>query len=200
MISYITGICTDFLQCGFSCVLSDCHLEKMIYGIADICLVFLQYGFSCALCRACLVGFHHGWRQEQTIEPFLNRTRRMGYLPGDSPAVSEMVREAEDKLGLLSAVTSNQFHVLRRLFPPTTEHKYSLRPRKHDFVFPKKMTRISSLGCCIVVCSIDNTRTFLLNIKQQFFFSCAFYLLHYYYLRLLEKTRCQTAPGYMHTV
>jgi len=41
----------------------------------------------------------------------------MGYLPGDSPAVSEMVREAEDKL--LTAVSANQFHVLRRLFPPT---------------------------------------------------------------------------------
>ena len=61
----------------------------------------------------------------------------MGYLPGDSPAVShEMVREAEDKL--LSAVTSNQFHVMRRLFPPTIERKYSLRPRKHDFVLPPK--------------------------------------------------------------
>src|SRR6218665_1540060 len=53
-------------------------------------------------------------------------------------AVSEMVREAEDKL--LSAVrpTSNQFHVLRRLFPPTIERKYSLRLRKHDFVLPPK--------------------------------------------------------------
>ena len=60
----------------------------------------------------------------------------MGYLPGDSPAISEMVREAEDKL--LSAVASNQFHVLRCLFPPTIEHKYSLRPRKHDFVLPPK--------------------------------------------------------------
>ena len=54
----------------------------------------------------------------------------------DFPAVSEMVREAEDKL--LSAVTSNQFHVLRRLFPPTIERKYSLCPRKHDFVLPPK--------------------------------------------------------------
>src|SRR6218665_3235515 len=51
-------------------------------------------------------------------------------------AVSEMVREAEDKL--LSAVTSNQFHVLRRLFPPTIERKYSLRLRKHDCVFYPK--------------------------------------------------------------
>ena len=51
----------------------------------------------------------------------------MGYLPGDSPAVSKMVREAEDKL-LSAVVTSNQFHVLRRLFPPTIERKYSLRP------------------------------------------------------------------------
>jgi len=47
-----------------------------------------------------------------------------------------MVRAAEDKL--LSAVSSNQFQVLRRLFPPTIERKYSLLPRKHDFVLPPK--------------------------------------------------------------
>ena len=78
------------------------------------------------------------WQTKYTdkLEQFLNRTRWMGYLPGDSPAVSEMIREAEDKL--LSAVTSNQFHVLRRLFPPTIDCKYSLRPRKHDFVLPPK--------------------------------------------------------------
>ena len=56
----------------------------------------------------------------------------MGYLPGDSPAV----REAEDKL--LSAVTSNQVNVLRRLFSPTIECKYSLRTSKHDFFLPPK--------------------------------------------------------------
>jgi len=61
----------------------------------------------------------------------------MGYLPGDSPAVSKMVREAEDKL-LSAVVTSNQFHVLRRLFPPTIERRYFLRPRKHDFVLLPK--------------------------------------------------------------
>ena len=61
----------------------------------------------------------------------------MVYLPaGDSPAVSEMVREAEDKF--LSAISANKFHLLRRLFSPTTERKYSLRPRKHDFVLPPK--------------------------------------------------------------
>ena len=60
----------------------------------------------------------------------------MGYFPGDSPAVSEMACEAEDKL--LSAVNSNKFHVLHRLFPPTIERKYSIRPKKHDCVFYSK--------------------------------------------------------------
>ena len=59
----------------------------------------------------------------------------MCHLPGDSPAVSEIVREAESKLP--SAVSSNQFHVLRRLFPRAFDRKYSLRPRKHDFVSPQ---------------------------------------------------------------
>jgi len=52
----------------------------------------------------------------------------------DSPVISEMVRKANYYRirELLSAVSSNQFHVLRRLFPPTIERKYSLRLRKHD--------------------------------------------------------------------
>jgi len=63
----------------------------------------------------------------------------MGYLPDDSPAVFEIVHEADDIL--LLAVTSNQFHVLRRLFPPTIERKYSLRTRKHDFELPPEDDR-----------------------------------------------------------
>ena len=54
----------------------------------------------------------------------------------NSPAISEMVRKADDKL--LSTVSSNQFYVLRHLFLPTIERKYSLRPRKYDFVLPPK--------------------------------------------------------------
>src|SRR6218665_2685884 len=47
-----------------------------------------------------------------------------------------MVCAAEDKL--LLAVSANQCHVLCRLLLPTIERKYSLCPRKHDFVLPSK--------------------------------------------------------------
>ena len=63
----------------------------------------------------------------------------------------------------MTAVTSNQFHVLRRLFPPIIECKYSLRPRKHDFVqSPKDDKNFISRVLQIT------PGTFLP--KQQFFF------------------------------
>src|SRR6218665_1476111 len=108
------------------------------HGLSDVSL----HGVTKATAVARLLYAAPAWwgfttaEDRNKLEQFLNRTRRMGYLPGDSPAVSEMVHDAEDKL--LSAVTSNQFHVLRRLFPPTIERKYFLRPRKHDFVLPQK--------------------------------------------------------------
>src|SRR6218665_2922917 len=108
------------------------------HGLSEVSL----HGVTKATVVARLLYAAPAWRGFTTaedrnkLEQFLNRTGRMGYLPGDSPAVSEMVRKAEDKL--LSAVTSNQFHVLRRPLPPTIERKYSLRPRKHDFVLPPK--------------------------------------------------------------
>lgn len=47
-----------------------------------------------------------------------------------------MVLEAEDKL--LSTVRTNAFRMLNRLFPAIIECKYSLCPRKHDFLLPPK--------------------------------------------------------------
>ena len=70
------------------------------------------------------------------LDRFVQRTRRMGYLPETAPDVSEMVREAEDRL--LMAVSWNASHVLRSLFPPTNKRRYSLRPRAHDFALPAK--------------------------------------------------------------
>src|SRR6218665_840069 len=70
----------------------------------------------------------------------------------------------------LSAASSNQFPVLRRLFPKTIERKYSLLPMKHDFVLPPKDEKnFTPIGCyrLLVVCSTDNFLTFLL--KQQCF-------------------------------
>ena len=70
------------------------------------------------------------------LDRFLQRSRRMGYLPDNAPDVSDMVRRAEDRL--LTAVSRNTSHVLRSLFPPVIKRSYSLRPRTHDFVLPPK--------------------------------------------------------------
>ena len=60
----------------------------------------------------------------------------MGYLPDNTPDVSDMVREADDKL--LASVCSNPFHVLRSLFPPVIKRRCGLRLRSHNFELPTK--------------------------------------------------------------
>ena len=85
-----------------------------------------------------LIGFTTA-EDKNKLAQFLNRTRRMGYFPGDSAVVSEMVHAAEDNL--LSVVSANQFHVLRCLFQPLLVAYWAQvlsRSRKHDFVLPPK--------------------------------------------------------------
>src|SRR6218665_1745868 len=67
-------------------------------------------------------------------------------------AVSEMGREAEDKL--LSAVSANQFHVLLACSRQPLSASTPSALGNMTLSYPQKMTRISSPGCCIVVCSI----------------------------------------------
>src|SRR6218665_132459 len=71
-------------------------------------------------------------------------------------AVSEMVREAEDKL--LSAVTSNQFHVCVACSRQPLSASTPSALGNMTLSCPQRMTRISSQGCCTVVCPIDNSR------------------------------------------
>src|SRR6218665_501692 len=75
------------------------------------CLAWCHQSYGCLQPTLCAPAW---WvfamaEDRNRLEQFLNRTRRMGYLPSDSLAISEMVRQAEDKL--LSAVRSNQFRV-----------------------------------------------------------------------------------------
>jgi len=67
----------------------------------------------------------------QRLERFLERLKRVGYLPAGAPTMEERVGAAEDRL--LQAVVWNEEHVLRHLFPPTVHRRYSLRPRAHEF-------------------------------------------------------------------
>jgi len=70
------------------------------------------------------------------IERLLARCRRSGYLREDSLTAAEMVDQADDRL--LAAVSRNDFHVLRPLFPPIIDRHYKMRPRPHNFVLPTK--------------------------------------------------------------
>jgi hypothetical protein len=70
------------------------------------------------------------------IERLLARVRRSGYLREDSPTAAEMADQADTRL--LAAVSRNDFHVLRPLFPPIVDRHYKMRPRPHNFVLPTK--------------------------------------------------------------
>src|SRR6218665_982187 len=67
-----------------------------------------------------------------------------------SPAVSEMVRKAGTNCYRLLVLTSFPSCVACSR-QPCIEPKFSLRPRKQDLSCPQRMTRVSSLWCCIVM-------------------------------------------------
>src|SRR6218665_1934537 len=67
------------------------------------------------------------------IERFLSRITRMVYLPSSFLA---LVSAAEN--GLLAAVISDSFHVLRPIFPPILSRCSGLRKHAHLFFLPTK--------------------------------------------------------------
>src|SRR6218665_3439446 len=70
------------------------------------------------------------------IERFINKSRRLGYLPANQPTMETMTDEADRRL-LRAVVTCNN-HVLMCLFPPIQATQYNLRPRAHNFKLPEK--------------------------------------------------------------
>src|SRR6218665_3734299 len=60
------------------------------------------------------------------IERFINKSRRLGYLPANQPTMETMTDEADRRL-LRAVVTCNN-HVLMCLFPPIQATQYTLRP------------------------------------------------------------------------
>src|SRR5688572_10175691 len=73
------------------------------------------------------------------LQRFLQRVKRMGYLPPQQPDVVCMMEKADNQL--FQAVIWNSSHVLRSLFPPTVRRSYALRQRPHDFELPIKDDR-----------------------------------------------------------
>jgi hypothetical protein len=77
--------------------------------------------------------------ERKKINNLVNRMKRRGFLPEDSPGASTMAEEADDTL--FKAIQQNPNHVLRKLFPTTRRNCYSLRPRTHNFNLPLKDNR-----------------------------------------------------------
>src|SRR5688572_30019504 len=72
----------------------------------------------------------------QKLQRFLQRAKRLGYLPPEHQDLDRMMEDADVRL--LLAVNRNSQHVLRGLFPPTVCRPYALRPRPHEYELPKK--------------------------------------------------------------
>ena len=72
----------------------------------------------------------------QKLQRFLQRAKRLGYLPPEHQDLDRMMEDADVRL--LQAVNRNSQHVLRGLFPPTVCRPYALRPRPHEYELPKK--------------------------------------------------------------
>src|SRR6218665_672495 len=62
----------------------------------------------------------------QKIERFINKSRRLGYLPANQPTMETMTDEADRRL--LRAVVTRNNHVLLCLNPPIQAIQYNLRP------------------------------------------------------------------------
>src|SRR5688572_23044896 len=70
------------------------------------------------------------------LQRFVQKAKRMGFLPPQQPDVDLLASNADDRL--LQAIVWNANHVLRGLFPPVARRRYDLRPRPHDFELPPK--------------------------------------------------------------
>src|SRR6218665_474158 len=67
---------------------------------------------------------------------FMQRLLKAGLTSTADADIDASISSAE--LKLLNRVQSNDFHVLRPLFPPLAQHKYSLRRMVHSFMLPCK--------------------------------------------------------------
>src|SRR5688572_9123412 len=73
------------------------------------------------------------------LERFQRKMQRLQFLSSDIEPLTMMAEAADVRL--LRAVTVNDAHVLRSLFPPTAQRHYNMRPRSHPFQLPAKDDR-----------------------------------------------------------
>lgn len=73
---------------------------------------------------------------KQRIEAFIRRGVRLGLYGMGDPTAQQLAEDADDRL--FKGVRDNEHHVLHHLLPDITSHRYSLRPRRHNFVLTTK--------------------------------------------------------------
>jgi len=73
---------------------------------------------------------------KQRIDAFIRRGVRLGFYGAGDPTAQQLADDADETL--FRAVRYSEHHVLRHLLPDITSLRYSLRPRRHNFVLTTK--------------------------------------------------------------
>jgi len=81
---------------------------------------------------------------KQHIEVFIRQGVRLGLHGMGDPTAQQLAEDADDRL--FKGVRDNEHDVLHRLLPDITSHRYSLRPRRHNFVLTTKTDDRNSIN------------------------------------------------------
>ena len=68
------------------------------------------------------------------LDSFLRRCKSLGYCDPETPSISELFRQADEKL--YRCVKANEQH---KLLPPKTKQGHNLRRRNHNFGLMKRL-------------------------------------------------------------
>jgi len=75
------------------------------------------------------------------LDAFLRRCQRLGYCGSDTPTVTEMFEDADDKF--FGRVLANENHVLQQYLPERPSSQYNIRTRTHNKTLITKTTHLN---------------------------------------------------------
>ena len=73
------------------------------------------------------------------IEALIKKATKFGYYPDHKPNFTQIILSAKELL--FHKITSNPYHCLHQLLPPTKNSSYNLRKRGHNYSLPLKDDR-----------------------------------------------------------
>jgi hypothetical protein len=74
------------------------------------------------------------------IDSFISRSKKFLFCSDSLPQFEELCAQADDQL--FKTVINNCTHVLHKLLPERKISNYSLRERRHNFILPKRSSRL----------------------------------------------------------